>query len=1349
MNFLRNLSIKNKLVIASMIPLVALLYYLQLNIREELRKRDSAQQVMIDVNEVRNISKVLHELQKERTLTLTFLSGKVAKENDLLVFQRESTDKSIVDLRNSLKEKTSTSKNYDLFDSLPSVRAKTNAFKNIKEVDPVYSKLKEDLLNEIASILRASNNAVLKNSFEEHLFLLHTKEFLAQTRSILARVLTKEKFEDNEFGQFASIKGKHEINLEKIKRIASPELKEFFEKKYDNPFTRQTYTIIDSVFNNPSLVNFKYDYTTWIGNSSASINALKEVEDYSANLISQKAEEELTVSNANVLRSSLIAALVIVLIILLVTSTIRLIVNSINVIKEASDRLAKGDVGESIEVNTTDEIGSLAVSFNRIISVTKEFADAADTIGKGDYSPEIKIRSESDTLGYALDNMKNNLQKLAKENEVRTWLLSGTGKLNDQMRGEKDVKILAQDVIAQLTTYLNAQIGAIYLMDRGKLDLVGSYAYNNRKSNSNSFKLGQGLVGQAALEKKPIVFNQVPKDYVRINSGLGNSSPRSIIVFPFLYDQEVKGVVEIGAVREFSDLDLEFLSLVGENAAIAFNAAQSRTQLKELLEETQRQAEELETQQEELKQSNEELEEKTELLEKSEAELKAQQEELQQTNEELEEKANLLEEQKERLENAKMDIENKARELEVTGKYKSEFLANMSHELRTPLNSILILAQLLSENKNKILGEKEINFAKNIYNSGTDLLDLINEILDLSKVESGKIELNIEQVPLNEIKEDITAMFYEVARNKSIEFNINITNKQLKDVIVTDKQRLEQILKNLLSNSFKFTGKNGKVSLDINKVTSHVNFKNKKLNNAAEVISFSVTDTGIGIPEEKQGIIFEAFQQADGSTKRQYGGTGLGLSISRELSSALGGEIHLESKEGKGSTFTLYLPLKFDASVTNTLERSVEVKETKKESLQKYKQTDQALIEESNIKDDRYNLEKNDKIILVAEDDPAFAQVLLEFIRERNYKGIIALEGNTGLSYARHYKPDAILLDMKLPVMDGAEVLKHLKNDPELRHIPVQIISGYDLRKEGMELGAFDFIRKPISKEDLENAFSKIENFAKKLPKKLLVVEDNENQNKAIRELIGDGDVESFSAYSGQEAYEKMKLKNFDCVIIDLGLPDMSGFDLMEKIKADNELKRIPIIVYTGKDLSKDETKQLNKLANTVVLKTADSHERLLDETTLFLHRVESRLPKEKQKIIRSLHKTDEVLKDKKVLVVDDDIRNIYSLTNVLEEEGVNCITAENGKAALKMLKENPTIDIILMDVMMPEMDGYEATKEIRKIDKFNKLPIIALTAKAMKGDREKCLNAGMSDYISKPVNIEQLLSLMRVWLYK
>lgn len=948
----------------------------------------------------------------------------------------------------------------------------------------------------------------------------------------------------------------------------------------------------------------------------------------------------------------------------------------------------------------------------------------------------------------------SSLRKAEKETTNKNWSLNGTGLLVTKLQGNMEMHELGTAIIHHFITYLETNIAALYIVngEADVLKLSNTYALPKTKVIGERISFGEGIIGQVAQEKQIVLVSNISdKDFV-LQTTMGDIAPAHILVAPILFEDVTVGVLELGSMTPFTDVHKNYIHLVLNNIAIAITSAKDRERVKELLDETQNQAEELEAQQEELKQFNEELQVKTELLEKSEAELRAQQEELHQSNEELEEKANLLEEQKETLENAKLQIETKARELELNSKYKSEFLANMSHELRTPLNSILILSQLLGDNRNNTLSQKEVDFATNISNSGTDLLELINEILDLSKIESGTLDLEIEEVSINKINNSIHAMFDEVAIKKSISFTIDCSDDVLKKSIQTDRQRMEQILRNLLSNAFKFTPNKGNVTLGISSVTEKTILKNKNLT-SENCIAFSVKDSGIGIPSNKQQLIFEAFQQVDGSTKRKYGGTGLGLSISRELCAALGGEIHLHSEEGKGSTFTLYIPLEFkednlssfDRIVTHNVDR-IRPQEKIESNIDVLEITPSEEIEI--IDDDRNNILENDKVVLLMEDDLVFAYLMLDFLRERKYKGIIATRGNTGLSYARQYRPDAIMLDMKLPVIDGAEVLKQLKNDPALRHIPVQIISGYDRKREGLELGAFDYIRKPVTKEILLGAFDKIEEFGSRKLKKLLVIEDNETQNTAIRELIGNGDVKSFSAYTGQQAYDMLTSEVFDCIIVDLGLPDMSGFELIDRIKENPTINGIPIIVYTGRELTNEEKSTLNRLANAVILKTANSQERLLDETTLFLHRVESKLPKEKQSIIRKLHKTEEILKNKKVLVVDDDIRNVYSLTNALEEQEMICFIAENGKVALKVLAENPSIDIVLMDIMMPEMDGFEATKAIRINNEYDKLPIIAITAKAMRGDREKCLAVGMSDYISKPINMEQLLSLLRVWLY-
>jgi CheY-like chemotaxis protein/HAMP domain-containing protein len=1345
MKFIQNLSIRNKLLLISLVPLAASLYFLFLAINDGMEKRRNLNRVYEEVIVVEKISDVIYNIQDERGYSISFLSSQGKSDRTELFNSRTQTDKSIAELNQLLKQQGKPL-SFGFLDSLGRIRNSINTLQdNNDSLALAMAQIGLQLADTVNFVYRGARDPDIRNLLENHLFLLYSQTYLGQVRMRAHIGMVNGGFKPGEYAEYALVKGKFELNLDRFYKISSGEMVATYRQKMTNPAIVQAKRMMDTVFGDPaSVAGTSADL--WRVNMTTYLNALKELQDYSTTTTKQLSSDKLAAVNRSLILSAVILLIVVVVITWLLVYTIRSIVNSVLLIKNAAERITRGEINLTVAVNSKDEIGELAASFKKLIAVSKEYVVIADTIAKGDYTPVINVRSEADMLGNALINMKDNLLRLSKENETRTWLLTGSSELNDVMRGDREVHDLSQEIISKLSSYLNAQVGAIYVAENGHLDLSGSYAFEQRKGNNNRVQKGQGLVGQAALEKKPIVFSNIPDNYVQVSSALGSSKPNNIIVYPFLFDGNVRGVIELGTVREFSKLDMQLLEVISTNVGIAFNSAQSRAKLKELLEETQRQAEELEAQQEELRQINEELQEKTDLLERSEAELKAQQEELQQTNEELQEKANLLEEQKEKLELSKIDVESKARELEATSKYKSEFLANMSHELRTPLNSILILAQLLSENKNKTLTEKDVEYSRNIYNSGTDLLNLINEILDLSKVEAGKIEIEINTVPVEELTEHLNQLFREIAAKKQIEFNIR--KDKFPAPMQTDKQRLEQILRNLLSNAFKFTEKGGKVSLDIGLQKPGNFIRNKQLRQLSSVAVFKVTDSGIGIPADKQELIFEAFQQADGSTKRKYGGTGLGLSISRELCGALGGEIHLQSEEGKGSTFTLYLPLTFDESYIQSTTREIELRKPTEKSLRiEKKQADAALQAET--VDDRYSIGDNDKVLLIIEDDESFANILLDMARTKGYKGVIAHQGNTGLSLARHYRPDAIILDMKLPVLDGSEVLRQLKNDPEMRHIPVQIMSGYDRRKEGLALGAFDFVRKPLDNDTVHEAFDRIQDFINRKLKKLLVVEDNQQQNKAIRELIGNGDVKSFAAYTGEEAFSMLQQEKFDCIIIDLGLPDMSGFELLEKIKVNEQLNKIPVIVYTGKDMNKEEARRLEKLANTVVLKTSDSKERLLDETALFLHRVESRLPKEKQQIIRKLHRTEEILRGKKALIVDDDMRNTYSLTNVLDEEGMKCFTAENGRVAIEVLQQQNDIDIVLMDIMMPEMDGFEATQAIRQIREFNKLPIIALTAKAMKGDREKCLEAGMSDYIAKPVNMDQLLSLMRVWLYR
>jgi CheY-like chemotaxis protein/methyl-accepting chemotaxis protein len=1001
-----------------------------------------------------------------------------------------------------------------------------------------------------------------------------------------------------------------------------------------------------------------------------------------------------------------------------------------------------------------DELGSLTDAFNNMLV---QIQDQNQTLNEFNQNLEEKIvkrTKEIETVNIELkEKEKEQVQLLTElkntslQIEQKNELLEGIAEVNDTLRGVKEIAVLAQDIINKIVIALKAQVGIIYLAKgNDEFSCIAGYAFNNDNPDFSVVRTGEGLVGQAVLEKKCILFKEIPENYFKINSGLGEILPKNIIVLPFVYNGGVEAVIEIGSIYEFTERQINYLNQVADSIAIGFNSSRSRERLNELLEETQRQAEELEAQQEELKRSNNQLEIKAKMLQDSEGQLKTQQEELQQTNAELIEKANLLEEKNEAIEVTKKELEKKAEELELSNKYKSEFLSTMSHELRTPLNSVLVLAEILSENKDEKLGPKEVEYVKHIHDSGTDLLNLINEILDLTKIEAGKMELETEEVLITEIIQKMKAMFDEMANTKSIDFKIIYDEKQQFSTIHTDGQRLEQILRNLLSNAFKFTSKGGFVTLEIGSPLPNTKFSSNYLQRSEHVFSFSVKDNGIGIPKDKQELVFEAFKQANSSTKRKFGGTGLGLSISKELSALLLGEIQLESEEGKGSTFTLFLPGKI-ANTELTAERSSSENEETQTKVTQSIEESKLLTEEE--MDDRQNLQPDDKKILIIEDDLRFAKLLFDFVKNRNYKGIIALQGDTGLNYAKRFKPDAILLDMKLPVMDGNEVLKRLKDDPILKHIPVMIISGYLNKSESIKLGALEFLQKPIKFEDLKTAFEKIEEFTSVKFKKLLIIEDDKQQNFSILSLIENNEVVCTNAYSEDEAYDKLTNSSFDCVIVDMDTPYISGNIFLQKIRKTNKLKSIPIIVHTSSELTEKEYTELSNLANAIVMKTPDSSERLLDEATMFLHKVESGLPDEKRKTTAKLHRSDESLKGRKILLADDDMRNVFVLSNVLENEGMIYYVAGNGQEAVDMLQAHPDIEIVLMDIMMPEMDGFEASAMIRKNEKFKNLPIIALTAKAMKGMKEKCLAEGMSDYISKPLKIEQLLSLLRVWLFK
>ncbi len=997
---------------------------------------------------------------------------------------------------------------------------------------------------------------------------------------------------------------------------------------------------------------------------------------------------------------------------------------------------------ENVDYQKPDEIGELVISLWRVKNGIKNTIGQANSIAAGNYDTEVQLLSQQDQLGRALSDMTHKLRKMTLDNNKQGWLKTGQTQLHDQIRGEQTLTTLSQNIIHFLANWLDAQIGVIYLVENNVehiqvLKLTASYAYTKRKNFTQTIFFGEGLVGQAALEQQIIVINQIPDDYIPIQSGLGIAQPRHLLIMPFSHENALKGVIELGSFQTFTDTQITFLNLISTDIAIAIYSAQSRLQLQTLLQQTQTQTEELQSQAEELQ---------------------SQQEELRQTNEELEERTKELERQKEEihqknqvLEKSQATIELKAQELAKASQYKSEFLANMSHELRTPLNSLLILAQLLADNKDRNLTEKQVEYARTICSAGSDLLTLINEILDLSKVEAGKVEVQIETLLLQDLLYSLQQKFQPIAQEKKFDFIIRLA-ENLPGSLQTDAQRLKQILNNLLSNAFKFT-QQGRVELYIHFAelaefpTVSDSTVQSKLHNLQDlilskkkVLAWTVTDTGIGIPKDKQHVIFEAFQQVDGTTSRRYGGTGLGLSISRQLARLLGGEITLESVEGQGSIFTCYLPLTVseESQWINSVPAQIQLPVAK-----------EIKAVTDRIADDREHIGPQDKFILIIEDDRKFSRILIELAHEKGFKCLLAEEGKLGLQLAEYYQPHAIILDVGLPKVDGWTVMEKLKENAKTRHIPVHFMSASDQGANARRMGAIGYLLKPVSMAELTEAFKKIEQFVAKMVKNLLVLVDQEPRQQDILNLIGNEDIQYTVVSSKSQALNCLQNGEYDCFILDADVEQGTGIEMLETFSAEDCYGQIPTIIYSERELSVDEENILQQCAQNLTVKTVRTPERLLDEATLFLHQLSSKLPKEKRKMLQMVHDKAAILANKKVLVVDDDMRNTFALATVLEDNNMEVVVGKTGKEALVLLEKHPDVALVLMDIMMPEMDGYEAIQKIREQSQFRKLPIIALTAKAMKGDKAKCIEAGANDYLSKPVDTDKLLSLMRVWLYR
>ncbi|CAN5169886.1 HAMP domain-containing protein [soil metagenome] len=989
--------------------------------------------------------------------------------------------------------------------------------------------------------------------------------------------------------------------------------------------------------------------------------------------------------------------------------------------------------------NLTENVNQLA---ENLTTQVRAISEVATSVTQGDLTQMIRVeaKGEVEELKDTINQMIVNLKQTTLRNREQDWLKSNLAKFTQMLQGQKDLKTVTRRILSELAQVVNAQKGMFYILEQEEnqqnpiLNLFASYAFGKEVEGSRHLNLGEGLVGQCAVEKERILLTNVPKNYMKIQSGLGQATPVNVIVLPVLFETQVKAVIELASFDAFSETHLDFLSQLTESIGIVLNTIEANSRTEGLLEQSTSLADEL-------RRTNEELQDKAQLMVKQKEEVEAK-------NKEVEE--------------ARRSLEEKAEQLQLTSKYKSEFLANMSHELRTPLNSLLILAQQLYENHDGNLNEKQVRYAKTIHSCGDDLIQLINDILDLSKIESGYISTDFVNLKFSAITAFVETTFKHVSESKNLKFTIEM-DERLPGSLETDAQRLNQILKNLLSNSFKFTEK-GEVKLRIYEANHNWKQNHPQLDNARRVVAFEIHDTGIGISKDKQNIIFEAFQQAEGSTSRKYGGTGLGLSISRGLADLLGGSIELESEAGHGSRFTLFLPIEYNPLLSKKekhtnlqvseyhLEDAGDVAIQSVPTIKVAETKDMNVLNEiiNEVGDDRTNIVAGEKVVLVVEDDIRFGKIMIEKAHEHNLKVVIATHFGDVFELVNKYFPIAVTLDVKLPDASGWRILDLFKNDINFRHIPIHLISGEENRMLAMQRGARSFHLKPLKAEALEVLFSDIDNFSNKIPKEVLAIEDNELDSSQMARILGNGDLINITiSNSGKKALDLIKKNRYDCIIVDYMLPDIAGLELVTEISTIKKLDMTPVLIYSAKDFSPKERNKLKQYSNKIILKDVHSLDLLLEETILLLHLDHKDLNPEKRKLIEDLRSKHDVLSNKNVLVVDDDVRNLFALTTAFERYNINTTTAESGKEAMNILNENNEIDIVLMDIMMPEMDGYETTQKIRREHKNSALPIIAVTAKAMKGDREKCIEAGASDYITKPLKIDQLMSLMRVWLYK
>ncbi|TXK48751.1 response regulator [Pontibacter qinzhouensis] len=1343
MNVIKNLKIRDKLLLLLSLLLFPLVYFVFNAVQLEIEENNRLNNEAVQLAESEKLSNVIHEFQRERARMIASVGG---NEDYLLAAktQRTVTDAAERDLKQFLEK---TGRSFSDISLLHSLQEYRNDVDKDKLDVPKFRSYSEDLIYAFLGRIDSNANGVGDEDLSQEMLslrsLIEAKIQLARMRSLLMKVMQEGVFDFEDYAEMRSHKRFYERALVDFDRFASSNTSAEVASVLSSDNYRQIALMLQRIDRDPGTSFDPENAVPVFNNFTTSIEDFRQVEKSLLDSITVQVANEIRQKHQYLIVLAIAAIVLLLLMSWLSFYIVSLISNSLAKLKVAADRIRLGATNVEIGVNSKDEVGLVADSFRGVLNKNVSLTKVAQAIGEGNYEVEVEVQSEEDGLSFAIKDMKENLQRFSTDNANRSWILAGISELNDLLTGITVLDEISEKVVVFLCNYTGSEAGILYLHEEGgRLSPKATYGVQYSAAQLDSFKIGVGVVGQAVSERQVKLLHEVPDANLKIKTGLSESDPANIIILPLQFTENLVGAIELCSRTAYNDLYQQFFKAASERVAVMIHTLKIHLQTQELLYETQNQAEELETQQEELRQLNAELK-------ASEEELRVNQEELQEKNSELEEKAQLLEEQYEALrgkndalEDARQAIELKINQVETVSKYKSDFLANMSHELRTPLNSILILSRLLADNTENTLSTKQVDHAQIIHRSGNDLLKLINEILDLSKIESGLVRLEVNETRTTDIQ--MEQIFGEVARKRNIRFTQHIA-PDMYDTLVTDRFRLEQILKNFIGNALKFTDEGGEVEFSIYPVRNKPRFKTDSLKEHQEIIAFSVKDTGIGIPKDKQEMVFEAFQQADSSTTRRYGGTGLGLTISKELATILGGELQLESEPGVGSTFTLYLP-----RTPHEQPQPQQVQPQQAGTPLALPATPVSPKSDSVVQvlQRITSRDKKEIKVLIVEDDKGFSDILADFATAKNFTVFKAYTGADGLALAKAEQPDAILLDIHLPDTTGWDVLREIREDKDLRHINVHVMSAYDSEVTGEFQENEEYLPKPVTLEMLNKAFTTIAGITDGAIENILIVEDNEIENKAVAELLLAHGMRSTSVYTAEEAERVLAKQKVDCIILDLNLPGMKGYEFMRAIKSKEGLASIPIVVYSGKDLSEEEETKLKEFANTIIIKNEYSYLRLLDEVQLFLHKVNQKLPLGNEFKMK-LHVPEQILKDRKILVVDDDVRNVYSLSSLLELHGMEAVVAYDGKEALQKLETETDVDMVLMDIMMPEMDGIEAIKRIRKNTKHKRMPIIALTAKAMKEDKEKCIKAGASDYIPKPIDTDKLLTLMRVWLYE